>query len=118
MTDDSGRVRDGSGDQGIDSLTSRADIRVLCQNSVPRVLDGNRLNLMVYQDKNAGDGSTVYGCIFVDFGRRAGLRTAVNACLRSAADGVTTFGAYKNWISSQQPEHLDALEAAQQAWGL
>src|ERR1051325_8314101 len=59
MTDNSGRVRDKNGDQGIDSLTSTADIRVLCQNSVARVLAGNRMNVMVWQDKNVGDVSSV-----------------------------------------------------------
>ena len=64
------------------------------------------------------DEGSVYGCIFVDFARRVGLSTAVNAFLRSAASGATTFGEYKTWIRNNAREHLTALEAAQQTWGL
>lgn len=64
------------------------------------------------------DEGSVYGCIFVDFARRAGLRTAVNAYLLSATAGALTFGGYKTWIKNNQPQHLTALEAAQQTWGL
>src|SRR4051794_110561 len=40
MTDDSGRIRDENNNLGVDSLTNNADIRILCQNSVVKVLDG------------------------------------------------------------------------------
>lgn len=64
------------------------------------------------------DEGAVYGCIFVDFARRKGLRTAVNAYLRSASAGVRTFGEYKSWIAQHEPENLADLTAAQQTWGL
>lgn len=64
------------------------------------------------------DEGSVYGCIFVDFARRVGLRTAVNAYLRSAGSGATTFGEYKTWITNNQPQHLNELVAAQATWGL
>lgn len=38
ITDDSGRVRDNVGDLGIDSITNDADIRILGQNSVAKVV--------------------------------------------------------------------------------
>jgi hypothetical protein len=60
----------------------------------------------------------VYGCIFLDFGRRVGLRSAVNAYLKSAADGVLTFGGYKTWIKNNRPLLLNDLNAAQVTWGL
>lgn len=41
MTDDRGRVRDNARNLGIDSFTSTADIRILGQNSVARVLRGS-----------------------------------------------------------------------------
>lgn len=67
----------------------------------------------------ADDEGAIYGCIFLDFARRAGLRTAVNAYLMSAADnGALTFGQYKTWIRDRQPRRLAALEAAQRTWGL
>jgi hypothetical protein len=59
MTDNNGNVRDENGDLGIDSLTSTADIRIFCQNSIVRVLDGTRANIAVHQDKNISDGSSV-----------------------------------------------------------
>jgi hypothetical protein len=59
MTDLEGRIRDTHFDQGIDSLTNNADIRVICQNPIVRVLDGNRANIGVYQDKSIVDGATV-----------------------------------------------------------
>lgn len=64
------------------------------------------------------DEGSVYGCIFIDFARRTGLRTAVNAYLRSASTGAMTFGGFKSWVEDNRPEHLAALEAAQQTWGL
>jgi hypothetical protein len=64
------------------------------------------------------DEGSVYGCIFVDFARRVGLRTAANAYLRSASSGALTFGEYKTWVKDNRPEHLNALKAAQQTWGL
>lgn len=59
MTDLDGRIRDGNFDEGIDSLTPNADIRVICQNPVARVLDGDQLMIGVYQDVSIGDGDTV-----------------------------------------------------------
>ena len=41
MTNTDGRVRSENGDLGINSFTGNADIRILCQNSVVKVLDGN-----------------------------------------------------------------------------
>ncbi len=64
------------------------------------------------------DEGSVYGCIFVDFARRVGLRTAVNAYLRSASSSAMTFGGYKSWIKKNSHQHLAELEAAQQTWGL
>lgn len=68
--------------------------------------------------QGSDDEGSVYGCIFVDFARRVGLRTAVNAYFRSASTGAITFGAYKEWVADNRPEHLVALEAAQQTWNL
>jgi hypothetical protein len=84
----------------------------------PATLDG--LNRIVPNSSFNGsdDEGSVYGCIFLDFGRQVGLRTAVNAYLRSADLGVTTFGGYKTFIANTRPQHLPALEAAQQRWGL
>lgn len=60
ITDNSGRVRNGDGDEGIDSWTPNVDIRVRCQNSVARVLDGRAANIAVTQDfTGLSDGSTV-----------------------------------------------------------
>lgn len=59
MTDLDGRVRDTNFDEGIDSLTPNADIRVICQNPILRVLDGNLVNIGVYQDKSIVDGDAV-----------------------------------------------------------
>jgi hypothetical protein len=59
MTDLEGRVRDNSFDEGIDSITPNADIRVICQNPIVRVNDGDNLNVGVYQDKSITDGETV-----------------------------------------------------------
>jgi hypothetical protein len=65
------------------------------------------------------DEGAVYGCIFVDFARRTGLRTVVNSYFQSVASGATSFGDYKTWIShNRTPQDLAALEAAQQTWGL
>jgi len=41
ITDVNGVIRDKDGNEGIDSLTTSADITVICQNSVARVIDGN-----------------------------------------------------------------------------
>ncbi len=41
ITDINGVIRDKDGNEGIDSLTSSADITIICQNSVARVIDGN-----------------------------------------------------------------------------
>ena len=51
MTDDTGWVCDQNGDRGVDSWTSKVDIRIHCQNSVVRVLDGQAANIAVTQDK-------------------------------------------------------------------
>lgn len=62
MTDEQGRVRDENGDLGIDSWTRHADICILCQNLVVKVLDGKTpgFPLAVYQDKSGvRDGSVV-----------------------------------------------------------
>ncbi|HET9372875.1 MAG TPA: hypothetical protein VFO19_21590 [Vicinamibacterales bacterium] len=40
ITDVNGVIRDKDGNEGIDSLTTSADITIICQNSVARVLDG------------------------------------------------------------------------------
>lgn len=67
---------------------------------------------------HGSDEGAVYGCIFLDFGRRVGLVSAVNAYLRSAADGARTFGGYKTWITNNRPLLLNDLNAAQVTWGL
>lgn len=59
MTDLEGRIRDAQFDEGINSFTSNADIRVICQNPVLRVLDGNRANIGVYRDISITNGATV-----------------------------------------------------------
>lgn len=59
ITDLDGRIRDNNFDEGIDSLTPNADIRIICQNSIVRVLDGDNLNIGVYQDVSITDGDTV-----------------------------------------------------------
>ena len=59
MTDLEGRIRDNNFDEGIDSLTPNADIRIICQNPILRVNDGDNLNIGVYQDKSIADGETV-----------------------------------------------------------
>jgi hypothetical protein len=64
------------------------------------------------------DEGAVFGCIFVDFARRVGMRTAVNAYFQSAATGARTFGGYKSFIADVLPEALSELEAAQATWGL
>jgi hypothetical protein len=59
ITDLEGRVRDNNFDEGIDSLTPNADIRIICQNPVLRVNDGDNLNIGVFQDVSINDGDTV-----------------------------------------------------------
>jgi hypothetical protein len=59
----------------------------------------------------------IYGCIFVDFARRIGLREAVNGFLRSATSGAITFGGYMDWFRSNRPQHLNDLQQTQQTWG-
>ncbi|MFN2445802.1 MAG: WD40 repeat domain-containing protein [Vicinamibacterales bacterium] len=59
MTELDGRVFDGELNEGIDSITAHADIRIICQNPLLRVLDGDRANIGVYQDKAIDDGDTV-----------------------------------------------------------
>lgn len=59
ITDEEGRVRDKNGDLGINSFTNWCDIRICCQNSVVRVLNGEFSNIMVYQDRGVQDDDTV-----------------------------------------------------------
>jgi len=59
MTDLDGRIRSNDFDLGVESLTGNADIRVICQNPIVRVLDGNLLNIGVYQDAGIVDGDVV-----------------------------------------------------------
>jgi hypothetical protein len=59
MTDLEGHIRDNNFDEGIDSITPNADIRIICQNPIVRVNDGDNLNIGVYQDKSITDGATV-----------------------------------------------------------
>ena len=61
MTDLQGRVRSQDGDLGINSFTNNADIRILCQNPVVKILDGNTpgLPLAVNQDRSVVDGSII-----------------------------------------------------------
>ena len=49
MTDDEGRVRNIDSDEGIDTDSEEVDIRIICQNPVARVLNGDAANLGVYQ---------------------------------------------------------------------
>lgn len=62
ITDREGRIEDTDGDRGIASWTPRADIRVICQNPIVRILDGNNLNIGVYQDRG-GDHAITDGAI-------------------------------------------------------
>ncbi|HST05630.1 MAG TPA: hypothetical protein VLQ48_12965 [Chloroflexia bacterium] len=59
MTDLQGQIRDNDFNKGIDSFTGNADIRIICQNPIVRVLDGNLANIGVYQDVSITDGATV-----------------------------------------------------------
>jgi hypothetical protein len=59
MTDLEGRIRDENFNEGIDSFTSNADIRIICQNPIVRIVDGKNWNIGVYQDKPITDGGTV-----------------------------------------------------------
>lgn len=68
--------------------------------------------------RRSDDEGSVFGCIFVDFARRAGLRTAVNAYLMSAASGAMSFGEYRNWVRDNRPQRLADLEAARSTWGV
>jgi hypothetical protein len=52
MTDNEGRVR-------IDTDSDEADIRIICQNPVARVLNGDAANIGVYQDRKIDDGDVV-----------------------------------------------------------
>ncbi len=61
------------------------------------------------------DEGAIYGAIFLDFARRAGMRTAVNAYYTS---GALTFGEYRNWIDANAPQHTAAINAVAQTWGL
>jgi hypothetical protein len=59
ITDLDGRIQDNNSEPGVESATANADIRIICQNPVARVLDGNLANIGVYQDKSIDDGDTV-----------------------------------------------------------
>jgi hypothetical protein len=59
MTNSEGQIRSDSFDSGIESFTSNADIRILCQNPVVRVVDGGLANIAVYQDKAIVDGDVI-----------------------------------------------------------
>jgi hypothetical protein len=86
-------------------------IRVCTLDAQERIVPNPSLN-------GSDDEGSVFGCIFVDFARRDGLRTAVNAYLRSASAGATTVGAYRNWIRDNRPQSLAAIDAARNTWGL
>jgi hypothetical protein len=57
----------------------------------------------------------VYGAIFLDFASRVGLRDTVRAYFLS---GATDFGLYRRYVHDRLPQHAQAIDAAQQAWGL
>jgi hypothetical protein len=60
ITDAEGRIRNTDFDPGIESFTANADIRIICQNPIVRVLDGGALNIGVYQDKSGiTDNTTI-----------------------------------------------------------
>src|SRR5690349_4018143 len=59
MTDNDGRIRNEHFDEGIDSFTSNADIRIICQNPILRIVDGKNWTIGVYQDRSIVDGGTV-----------------------------------------------------------
>lgn len=59
MTDLEGKIRDDNFDEGIESLVPQADIRIICQNPVLRVNDGDNLNIGVYQDTSISNGDTI-----------------------------------------------------------
>lgn len=59
ITDLEGFIRDNNFDPGIDSLTPNADIRIICQNPILRVNDGDNFNIGVFQDVSINDGDTV-----------------------------------------------------------
>ena len=58
-TDVEGRIRNKNFEEGIDSNTPNADIRIICQNPILRVLNGDDANIGVFQDKAILDGATV-----------------------------------------------------------
>jgi hypothetical protein len=82
------------------------------------IVSGRSGTALIPKYTGGSDEAAVYGCIYVDFARRVGLRTAVNAVLLSAAQGACTFGQYQNWIEENRPDHAAQLAAAQQTWGL
>ena len=59
MTNVNGEIRDVDFNEGIDSITDNADIRIICQNPILRVLNGDAANIGVYQDKAIVEGATV-----------------------------------------------------------
>ena len=59
MTDLDGEIRDIDFNEGIDSAARNADIRIICQNPILRIIDGDGANIGVYQPKAIVDGDTV-----------------------------------------------------------
>jgi hypothetical protein len=59
MTDLDGKIRDKDFNEGIDSNTRNADIRIICQNPILRVLNGDAANIGVFQNRAVVDGDTV-----------------------------------------------------------
>ena len=60
LTDVEGNIRDKDFNKGIESFTPNADIRIICQNPIVRVLDGGALNIGVHQDKSGiTNGDTI-----------------------------------------------------------
>ena len=60
ITDADGAIRNEDFLREFESFTANADIRIICQNPIVRVLDGGALNIGVYQDKS---GITQYTTI-------------------------------------------------------
>ncbi len=72
-------------------------------------------NVVTASFTGSDDEGAVYGAIFLDFSRRAGMLTAVNAYYQS---GALTFGEYRTWILSNLPQHSAVIDAVAQTWGL
>jgi len=99
-------------------LSFQADSGGLASTSVARLDSaGNIAPLSGLTLDDTCEGA-IYGCIFLDFGRRVGLLSAVNAYLRSTAMGARTFDDYKTWIADTRPRLVPELDAARRTWGL